>query len=89
MIYFSVTQKIPAKMSIFFMENNNRTTMRINVSRNVRETREIQTCEEQMGLKRGKLTQIMNAVGRIMHDEDFMEQVLQINDDIVLISAEN
>jgi hypothetical protein len=89
MIYFSVAQKIPAKMSIFFMENNNRTTMRINVSRNVRETREIQTCEEQMGLKRGKLTQIMNAVGRIMHDEDFMEQVLQINDDIVLISAEN
>jgi len=76
-------------MTICFTENNKRTSVRLNVSRNVKETRDIQICEEQMGLKRGKLTQIMNAVGRVMHDEEFVDDVLSLNHSIVEISAEN
>lgn len=86
-MYFPLTKD--AKMTIFYLENNNRATWRVNVSRNVRETREIQTCEKELGLNRGQLTQIMNAIGRIMHDEDFMDQTLRINEEIVKISAEN
>ncbi|XP_035705049.1 uncharacterized protein LOC110847209 [Folsomia candida] len=89
-LYFPLTKtNVKKTMTIFFMENNNRVNVRLNVSRNVKETREIQLCEEQMGLKRGKLTQTMNVIGRVLHDENFLNQILHMNAEIVRISAEN
>ncbi len=71
------------------MENNNRSNIRLNVSRNVKESLEIVKCEEQLEMSRGKLTQMMNAIGRILHDESFLDQTLRLNTEIVRISAEN
>lgn len=86
---YHVFQTNAKTMTIFFMDNNNRTNIRLNISRNIKETREIQTCEEQLGLHRGKLTQMMNTIGRIVHDEGFLDEILRLNSEIVRISAEN
>jgi len=71
------------------MENNKRHTVKLNVVRNFKDSHEIRECEYQTGLKRGKLLQKLNAIGRLMHDESFVQETLQLNENITSISEGN
>jgi hypothetical protein len=87
-LYFKVNPSRPT-VTMFYMENNNRVDVKLNIVRNFKETDEIRNCEEQMGLKKGSLIQKLNTVGRIVHDTEFVNQMVNLEEKISSISAEN
>ena len=74
---------------MFYLENNNRVNIKMGISKNVKETKDISICEEQMGLKKGNLTHILNTVCKILNDENFVTQMMDLEEKISSISAEN
>ncbi|CAG7732267.1 unnamed protein product [Allacma fusca] len=87
-LYFKVNSSRPT-ITMFYMENNNRVDVKLNIVRNFKETDEIRNCEEQMGLKKGSLIQKLNTIGRSINDLEFVSQVVNLEEKISSISAEN
>lgn len=87
-LYFAVNPAKP-NVTLFYMNNNSRHTVKLALVKNFKETPEIRECEFQLGLKKGKLLLKLNTLGRIMHDSCFVTQLLQLNENILSISAEN
>jgi hypothetical protein len=88
-LYFAVNPQ-RANVTLFYMNSNKtRHTMKLALVKNFKDTPEIRECEFQMGLKKGKLLLTLNALGRIVHDEGFVSQLLRLNENILSISAEN
>ena len=56
---------------------------------NFKDSHEIRECEYQTGLKKGKLLQKLNAIGRLLHDTSFTQEVLLLNEKIMSISEGN
>jgi hypothetical protein len=71
------------------MVNNNRHTIKLNVVKNFKDSPEIRECEHQLGLKKGRLILKLNTIGRIINDADFVQEALELNREIVEISADN
>lgn len=77
------------KVTLFYMENNNAAFKYLNMMEEFCDSKEIQLCEEQMNLKKGELLQMLNSIGKIIHDDDFITQSTKINKEIWNISRDN
>lgn len=53
------------------------------------ENTDIQICEKQMNLRKGELLQMLNLIGTIIHDEEFVTHTTAINKEIWAISRDN
>jgi hypothetical protein len=87
-LYFVLDKKNP-KLTLFYMVNNNRHTIKLNVVKNFKDSPEIRECEHQLGLKKGRLIIKLNTIGRIINDDEFVGEALDLNREIVDISAAN
>lgn len=87
---FSINfQKKAKKITLFYMENNNSVYKYLNMVEHFTDNKDIQLCEEQMNLGKGELLQMLNSIGEIIHDEDFIAQSTKINKEIWSISRDN
>ncbi|ODN01706.1 hypothetical protein Ocin01_04981 [Orchesella cincta] len=88
-LYFSTNPKKAKKITLFYTENNNVVYKHQNMVEVFADNADIQLCEEQMNMKKGELLQLMNSIGTIIHDEDFITQSAKINKEIWTISRDN